>query len=58
MTGFSSRSCSLQRGKGSGVPFEELPNWEVIWFAEGLVTRRLDLLDSGRRALEAAGLSE
>jgi ketosteroid isomerase-like protein len=44
------------RGRGSGVPFE-MPNWEVIWFAEGLVTRR-QIFWTRDEALEAAGLSE
>jgi ketosteroid isomerase-like protein len=44
------------RGRGSGVPFE-MPNWEVIWFAEGLVTRR-QIFWTRDEALEAAGLRE
>jgi ketosteroid isomerase-like protein len=44
------------RGRGSGVPFE-MPNWEVIWFSEGLVTRR-QIFWTRDEALEAAGLSE
>jgi ketosteroid isomerase-like protein len=36
------------------VPFE-LPNWSVIWFAEGLVTRR-QVFWTREEALEAAGL--
>ncbi len=44
------------RGRGSGVPFE-MPAWSVIWFAEGLVTRR-QVFWTRDEALEAAGLSE
>ena len=43
------------RGRGSGgVPFE-MPAWSVIWFAEGLVTRR-QVFWTRDEALEAAGL--
>jgi ketosteroid isomerase-like protein len=44
------------RGRGSGVPFE-LHTWAVVWFAEGLVTRR-QVFWTRDEALEAAGLSE
>jgi len=44
------------RGRGSGVPFE-LHTWSVVWFAEGLVTRR-QVFWTRDEALEAAGLQE
>jgi ketosteroid isomerase-like protein len=44
------------RGRGSGVRFE-LHTWAVVWFAEGLVTRR-QVFWTRDEALEAAGLSE
>ena len=44
------------RGRGSGAPFE-MSAWEVVWFAEGLVTRR-QVFWTRDEALEAAGLSE
>ena len=44
------------RGKGSGVP-AELRDWWVVWFAEGLITRR-QAFWTRDEALEAAGLSE
>ena len=44
------------RGRGSGVPFE-MPTWSVVWFAEGLVTRR-QVFWARDEALEAAGLQE
>jgi ketosteroid isomerase-like protein len=44
------------RGRGSGVPFE-LPTWSVIWYREGLVTRR-QVFWTKSEALEAAGLQE
>ena len=44
------------RGKGSGVP-AELRDWWVLWFAEGLITRR-QAFWTRDDALEAAGLSE
>jgi ketosteroid isomerase-like protein len=43
------------RGRGSGVPFE-LHTWSVIWYREGLVTRR-QVFWAKSEALEAAGLS-
>jgi ketosteroid isomerase-like protein len=42
------------RGKGSGVPVE-LRDWWVVWFAEGLITRR-QAFWARDEALEAAGL--
>ena len=44
------------RGKGSGVP-AELRDWWVVWFAEGLITRR-QAFWTRDSALEAVGLSE
>jgi ketosteroid isomerase-like protein len=44
------------RGRSSGVPFE-MPAWEVVWFADGLVTRR-QVFWTRDEALEAAGLEE
>ena len=44
------------RGKGSGVPFE-MPTWSVIWYREGLVTRR-QVFWTRDEALEAAGLQQ
>lgn len=44
------------RGKGSGVP-AELRDWWVVWFAEGLITRR-QAYWTRDSALEAAELSE
>jgi ketosteroid isomerase-like protein len=44
------------RGRGSGVPFE-LQTWSVIWYREGLVTRR-QVFWAKSEALEAAGLPE
>ena len=44
------------RGRGSGVP-AELRDWWVIWFAEGLITRR-QAFWTRDEALEAAGLPE
>jgi ketosteroid isomerase-like protein len=44
------------RGKGSGVP-AELRDWWVVWFAEGLITRR-QAFWTRDEALEAARLSE
>jgi ketosteroid isomerase-like protein len=42
--------------KGSGVPFE-LRNWQILWFADGLITRR-QVFWTRAEALQAAGLSE
>jgi len=44
------------RGRGSGVP-AEVRDWWVLWFAEGLITRR-QAFWTRDDALEAAGLSE
>jgi ketosteroid isomerase-like protein len=44
------------RGRGSGVPFE-MPTWSVIWYREGLVTRR-QVFWTRDEALKTAGLSE
>jgi ketosteroid isomerase-like protein len=44
------------RGKSNGIPFE-LHTWLVVWFAEGLVTRR-QVFWTRDEAIEAAGLSE
>jgi ketosteroid isomerase-like protein len=44
------------RGRGSGVPFE-MPTWSVIWYREGLVTRR-QIFWTRDEALDAAGLRE
>jgi ketosteroid isomerase-like protein len=44
------------RGRGSGVPFE-MPTWSVIWYREGLVTRR-QVFWTRDEALEAAGLRD
>jgi ketosteroid isomerase-like protein len=44
------------RGRGSGVPFE-LHTWQVVWFADGLITRR-QVFWTREEAVEAAGLPE
>jgi ketosteroid isomerase-like protein len=44
------------RGRGSGVPFE-MPTWSVIWYREGLVTRR-QVFWTRDEALEVAGLRD
>jgi ketosteroid isomerase-like protein len=44
------------RHKGSGVPFE-LRNWQILWFADGLITRR-QIFWTRAEALQAAGLPE
>jgi hypothetical protein len=44
------------RGRGSGVPVER-PSGEVLWLADGLITRR-QVFWTRDEALEAAGLSE
>ena len=44
------------RGRGSGLPLERL-SWEVVWLADGLITRR-QVFWTRDEALEAAGLSE
>jgi ketosteroid isomerase-like protein len=51
-----SRIVTTGRGRGSGVPFE-FHTWQVVWFAEGLITRR-QVFRTRDEALEAAGLSE
>jgi ketosteroid isomerase-like protein len=44
------------RGRGSGA-LTELRLWQVLWFADGLITRR-QAFWTRQEALEAAGLSE
>jgi ketosteroid isomerase-like protein len=44
------------RGRGSGIPVER-PSWEVVWLADGLITRR-QVFWTRDEALEAAGLKE
>jgi ketosteroid isomerase-like protein len=44
------------RGRGSGIPVER-PSWEVVWLADGLITRR-QVFWTRDEALEAAGLRE
>jgi ketosteroid isomerase-like protein len=44
------------RGRGSGLPLER-QSWEVLWLANGLITRR-QVFWTRDEALEAAGLSE
>ena len=44
------------RGRGSGLPVER-PSWDVLWLADGLITRRHGF-SSRDEALEAAGLRE
>jgi ketosteroid isomerase-like protein len=44
------------RGRGSGIPVER-PSWEVLWLADGLITRR-QVFWTRDEALQAAGLSE
>jgi ketosteroid isomerase-like protein len=44
------------RRKGSGVPFE-LRNWQIVWFADGLITRR-QIFWTRAEALKTAGLRE
>jgi ketosteroid isomerase-like protein len=44
------------RGRGSGLPLER-QSWEVLWLADGLITRR-QVFWTRDEALEAAGLSE
>jgi ketosteroid isomerase-like protein len=44
------------RGRGSGVPFE-YRTWQIVWFADGLITRR-QVFWTRAEALEAAGLRE
>jgi ketosteroid isomerase-like protein len=49
-------STDTGRGRGSGAPVE-YHECSILWFAEGLVTRRRAFRTRGE-ALEAAGLSE
>jgi ketosteroid isomerase-like protein len=44
------------RRKGSGVPFEYRA-WQIVWFAEGLITRR-QVFWTRAEALKTAGLRE
>jgi ketosteroid isomerase-like protein len=44
------------RGRGSGVPFE-LHTWQIVWFADGLITRR-QVFWTREEAVEDAGLRE
>jgi ketosteroid isomerase-like protein len=53
--GFS-RIVTTGRGRGSGVPFE-FHTWQLVSFAEGLITRR-QVFRNRDEALEAAGLEE
>ena len=43
-------------GRGSGIPVER-PSWELLWLADGLITRR-QVFWTRDEALEAAGLRE
>jgi ketosteroid isomerase-like protein len=43
------------RRRGSGVPFE-YRTWQVVWFADGLITRRQVFWTRAEEALKAAGL--
>ena len=47
---------AIGRGRGSGLPWEQRI-WEIVWFAEGLITRRQPF-STREAALEAAGLRE
>ena len=47
---------AIARGRGSGLPWEQRI-WEIVWFAEGLITRRQPFSNRAE-ALEAAGLRE
>ena len=44
------------RRRGSGVPFE-YRTWQIVWFADGLITRR-QVFWTRAEALRTAGLSE
>jgi hypothetical protein len=44
------------RRSGSGVPFE-YRSWQVVWFADGLITRR-QVFWTRAEALKTARLSE
>jgi ketosteroid isomerase-like protein len=56
MTGASPEIVTTGRGRGSGVPFE-FHTWQLVSFAEGLITRR-QVFRNRDEALEAAGLEE
>jgi ketosteroid isomerase-like protein len=49
-------ACLTTRGRGSGVE-TQIRGWQVVWIADGKVTRRQVFLDRAE-ALEAAGLEE
>jgi ketosteroid isomerase-like protein len=44
------------RRRGSGVPFE-VRNWQIVWFADRLITRR-QIFWTRAEALKTAGLRE
>ena len=44
------------RRRGSGLPFE-YRTWHIVWFADGLITRR-QVFWTGAEALKTAGLRE
>ena len=44
------------RRKGSGLPFE-YRTWQIVWFADGLITRR-QVFWTRANALKTAGLRE
>jgi ketosteroid isomerase-like protein len=44
------------RRRGSGVPFE-YRTWQIVWFADGLITRR-QVFWTRAEALKTAGLQE
>ena len=44
------------RRRGSGVPFE-YRTWQIVWFADGLITRR-QVFWTRAEALKTAGLSD
>jgi ketosteroid isomerase-like protein len=44
------------RGRGSSIPVERA-SWEILWLADGLITRR-QVFWTRDEALEAAGLRE
>ena len=44
------------RRRGSGVPFE-YRTWQIVWFADGLITRR-QVFWTRAEALKTAGLRE
>jgi ketosteroid isomerase-like protein len=49
-------STQIARGTGSGLPVEQRA-WEIVWLADGLITRRQPF-STRDQALEAAGLRE